>query len=99
MITVLTVTVTGLDMDNKKGMEMGVQTLIYVAIGIAILAISLIVYFGVVSDGEKTWRSCENMGGSCQYPDAAACSQAEGKVMHFGRCYDAQEGNVCCDLR
>lgn len=77
-------------MEDKKGMEMGVQTLIYVAIGIAILAISLIVYFGVVSDGQETIRSCENaIGGQC-VADASRCA---GTINRLGQCTD---GGVCC---
>ncbi len=81
--------VTDLIMAAKKGMEMGVQTLIYIAIGLAILAISVIVYFSVVEDGQQSMRDCDNLGGTC-IPDDDPCS---GTVNFFGSCPSDEK---CC---
>jgi hypothetical protein len=79
---------------NKKGTELGMNTIVMAVIAIAVLVVVIIVFankFGLFS---SELNNCENTGKGKCIPDGSKCSSDyQGRLMDY-KCKTT--GDVCC---
>ncbi|MGV8150596.1 MAG: hypothetical protein ACP5NV_02605 [Candidatus Woesearchaeota archaeon] len=80
-----------MSLNNKKGVEMSLQTVVIALLVLIVLAILIFLLFG----GTKAFTSgttCENKGGSC----VASQTQCTNGYIGPWDCKGINEGQKCC---
>lgn len=75
---------------NRRGVEMSLNLIIYVVIGLVVLALILYLLVKYNRGGDRDFSDCDNKGGRCD----SECREGETSVGLFGG--GCPDGQKCC---
>jgi len=79
-------------MTNKKGVAIGVTTIVIVVIALLVLIVVVAAFSGQFGGFGQAVRDCESKGGHCQ----SECGPEETRYFGVGICKDNADGELCC---